>query len=456
MYKLKLATVAVALVAVLPVGPNVGHASAAPVAVTFGPGTDTFEVPAGVTQLSVDARGAQGGAVVGASATGGRGGRVSATLAVTPGEDLTVRVGAKGGVSPDDAGYGGGATGLQRGPDVLLVAGGGGGAGAGYDASIPGGNGGNGGGTSTGSHGGTGGPDSGCTGGAGGRGGTFGGAGGAGGAKTNPLSPNDQPGVAGAPGAAYPGTAGAGGVGGGRAGGWGGGGHLGGGGGGSGAMGDDATNCAGGGGGGGSSFGGTSTPGVQSGDGILTISYTPLSFSDVGPGHPFETEITWLVAAGITTGYDDGTYRPSSPVTRQATAAWLMRYAGASPPTPLLATFTDVAPGHPFFAEIEWAAAQSLVSGYSDGSYRPTASITRQAMAMILWRFAGSPTPVAGPPSFPDVPASSAFSDAIEWMAANEIAEGYPDGNFRPLGAITRQSAAAFLYRYDRAIGRSS
>lgn len=49
------------------------------------------------------------------------------------------------------------------------------------------------------------------------------------------------------------------------------------------------------------------------------------SFSDVSPGHPFYDEIEWLAHAGITTGYPDGTFRPGAPVTRQAMAAYLER-----------------------------------------------------------------------------------------------------------------------------------
>jgi len=49
------------------------------------------------------------------------------------------------------------------------------------------------------------------------------------------------------------------------------------------------------------------------------------TFSDVPPSHPFYNDITWLSRSGITTGYPDGTFRPGAPVTRQAMAAYLQR-----------------------------------------------------------------------------------------------------------------------------------
>lgn len=49
------------------------------------------------------------------------------------------------------------------------------------------------------------------------------------------------------------------------------------------------------------------------------------SFTDVPPGHPFHDQITWTADAGISTGYQDGTFRPNDPVTRQAMAAFMQR-----------------------------------------------------------------------------------------------------------------------------------
>ncbi len=54
-------------------------------------------------------------------------------------------------------------------------------------------------------------------------------------------------------------------------------------------------------------------------------------FSDVPSGHPFQDEIGWMADSGISEGFPDGTFRPTSPVTRQAMAAFLQRLAGHDP-----------------------------------------------------------------------------------------------------------------------------
>jgi hypothetical protein len=58
------------------------------------------------------------------------------------------------------------------------------------------------------------------------------------------------------------------------------------------------------------------------------------SFPDVPDSHPFHSEISWLVAAGVTEGYPDGTYRPSQPVTRGSMAAFMQRLAQSEPVEP--------------------------------------------------------------------------------------------------------------------------
>lgn len=179
------------------------------------------------------------------------------------------------------------------------------------------------------------------------------------------------------------------------------------------------------------------------------IEYVPTpSFTDVPRIHAFFAEIEWLARTGATTGYDDGTYRPGNAVTRQAFAAWLWRLAGepipAGPPP-----FSDVPPDHPFADAIAWAAEEDLTFGFPDGTFRPTNVITRQANMAFLWRLAGSPPP-AGDPPFSDVPPTHPFCNAIAWAAESGLAEGFPDGTFHPGDPVTRQAAAAFLFRAER------
>ncbi|OWY62428.1 hypothetical protein B7486_58490 [cyanobacterium TDX16] len=86
-------------------------------------------------------------------------------------------------------------------------------------------------------------------------------------------------------------------------------------------------------------------------------------------------------------------------------------------------TFSDVPPSHPFYEEIEWAAANGYTTGYPDGTFRGTQSVSKEAFAAFVWRAAGQPDPAACPSegtcwqdwcTFSDV-SGSAFVDALRW-----------------------------------------
>lgn len=174
------------------------------------------------------------------------------------------------------------------------------------------------------------------------------------------------------------------------------------------------------------------------------------SFTDVPEDHPMGGAIRWMGDRCLSVGYPDGTFRPGAAVTRQALAAQLHRLAG-SPPGPFPdPPFVDVPPDHPFRTAIAWMAAEGIAA--PGRRFRPTAPVTRQAAAAFLHRAAGSPGP--NPPAgFPDVPTDHPFSADVDWVAAEGIAHGYPDGTFRPGQPLARQAMAALLHRADEALG---
>jgi hypothetical protein len=177
----------------------------------------------------------------------------------------------------------------------------------------------------------------------------------------------------------------------------------------------------------------------------------PGPFVDVARTHPFCADIGWLKSADIAAGYTDGTFRPGTTVSRQAMASFLFNVEGSPgftlPSTP---TFSDVPATHPFYGAIEWLAAEGVVAGFPDGTFRPAAPVSRQAMAAFLFKLAPLVPLPACPPGgpFPDVPPSNPFCGQITWMTSAGIAEGYADGTFRPTNPVSRQAMSAFLHRF--------
>lgn len=187
--------------------------------------------------------------------------------------------------------------------------------------------------------------------------------------------------------------------------------------------------------------------------GSIEVEVCHALFTDVVSDNPFCWEIGWLSGSGVTTGFPDGSYRPSDGVTRQSMAAFMYRLAGSprgTDPGCSSAAFPDVSASHPFCGEIDWLVDEGITEGFADGNYRPTQGVTRQSMAAFMYRLAGAPggpDPACVGPAFTDVPESHPFCGEIAAVADGGVAEGFPDGSYRPTNSVTRESMAAFMYR---------
>jgi len=176
------------------------------------------------------------------------------------------------------------------------------------------------------------------------------------------------------------------------------------------------------------------------------------TFSDVPLDHPFFVEIESLAEQDVIRGFGDGTFRPTVDVTRQAAVAFLYRVAG-EPAVTFSQEFDDVGPEHPFAIEITWAVQEGVTTGFPDGTFRPTDTVTRRASSALLFRFAGEPAgdfAASAAAAFTDVTTDTAFANEIGWMVDAGITTGFPDDTFRPGISVTRQAQAAFLYRYQQ------
>jgi hypothetical protein len=169
------------------------------------------------------------------------------------------------------------------------------------------------------------------------------------------------------------------------------------------------------------------------------------AFSDVPDSHVFHDEINKLVELGIATGNADGTFGANMTITREAIMAFAYRTAG-SPDGTYTTTFTDVPTTNAFYNAIAWAQTTGVTNGFADGTFRPSLGLSREAFAAFVYRLAGSPAGT-NTESFSDVDSTDTFFDAISWAAANEIVNGYPDGTFKSAAAIKRQATAALLVR---------
>ncbi len=150
----------------------------------------------------------------------------------------------------------------------------------------------------------------------------------------------------------------------------------------------------------------------------------------------FYTSIRCLACLGILSGYSDGTFKPGNDVTRGQLSKIVANAAGFNEPVSGQ-TFSDVPSTHTFYEFIERMAARGIIGGHSDGTFKPSNPATRGQISKIVANAANMNEPVSGQ-RFSDVPSTHTFYEFIERMASRNIIGGYADGTFRPGANATR------------------
>ena len=193
-----------------------------------------------------------------------------------------------------------------------------------------------------------------------------------------------------------------------------------------------------------------------------TTAFPARTFADVPQKLQFSEEISWLASTGISTGWagsnGTSTFRPVTPIARDAMAVFIYRLAGSPEYTPPeISPFADVSTDNVYYKEIAWLAAEKISTGWTQDDdswiFRPLSPVARDAMAVFLYRFADRAAleePTVAP--FEDVPTDNVYFKQISWLASTGISSGWKaaDGTstFKPYAAINRDAMAVFMERY--------
>lgn len=184
---------------------------------------------------------------------------------------------------------------------------------------------------------------------------------------------------------------------------------------------------------------------------FLNAADVPVSFADVSADDYYYEAVLWAVSQGITLGTDDAHFSPDADCARGQLVTFLWRAAG-KPKAEQAALFSDVGADAYYGEAVRWAAALGIVTGYSDGCFGAGDSITRQQMAVMLYRFAralGMDTVQSGADArgFDDFEQVSAYAEeAIAWAANAAILRG-ADNRLMPQAPCTRAQMVTMLNR---------
>lgn len=180
-------------------------------------------------------------------------------------------------------------------------------------------------------------------------------------------------------------------------------------------------------------------------DGVLTVPLTgsanliirdnAKTFSDIKAGDWFAADVAFVTSRELFQGTGKDSFAPNLPASRAMLFAVLQRLSGEAVAPKEGETWYDGA--------MVWAKEK----GISDGT-APMENITRQQLAAMLYRYAGSPAATGGTAAFAD---SAKIADwaqsAMDWAVKTGILRG-TDGNLNPEGQATRAEVAAMLTRF--------
>ncbi len=167
--------------------------------------------------------------------------------------------------------------------------------------------------------------------------------------------------------------------------------------------------------------------------------------SDIG-GHWAEVNVKYVYANSLMNGYSDGTFGPDNKITRAEFATVMARFLGLADAPDKASHFTD--------CENHWAKGyigalvdKGIVNGVSDVLFAPDSTVTREQIALILSRTLAL-SPVHSEEKYADDALISSWAyDGVYSIFAAGIMKGDTNGNFSPLAGATRAEVATILYR---------
>lgn len=172
-------------------------------------------------------------------------------------------------------------------------------------------------------------------------------------------------------------------------------------------------------------------------------------FTDLGSvGTWYHEAVDYVLRNGLMGGYGNGTFGPNNNLTRAQFAQILFNKEGR-PVVNYLLQYGDVAEGAWYTEAIRWATSRGIVGGYGNGTFGPNDNITREQLAVMLWRYAGSPAATDKELHFTDADQASGYAlEALRWAVENGIINGYGDGQLAPQGLATRGQVAQMLMNF--------
>ncbi len=164
------------------------------------------------------------------------------------------------------------------------------------------------------------------------------------------------------------------------------------------------------------------------------------TFADVATTNKAFSAIEKLAAAGVISGYADGTFRPNAPVTRAELLKMIYKALDKPLATVKTSPFSDVKTTHELFSYIINAYNGGLIKGYNNKTFRPNQSVTRAEGSKMILKGFGITSDISRT-GFTDLDAKSDLTPYIAYLLSQELLSAN-NNKAQPNTALTRADTA--------------
>lgn len=172
------------------------------------------------------------------------------------------------------------------------------------------------------------------------------------------------------------------------------------------------------------------------------------AFTDLGDKQWYHDSIDYAVENGLLEGTSPTTMEPNATLIR-AQLAQILYNIEDKPAVTGEMIFEDVPASEWFYSPILWANQNDIINGTSPTTFEPLEDISRQDLALMLYRYAGEPKVTGDLDGFTDADQVGDWAEeAMAWAVAEGIVLGDTPTTLNPTGTATRAEAAAMLQRF--------
>ena len=174
-----------------------------------------------------------------------------------------------------------------------------------------------------------------------------------------------------------------------------------------------------------------------------------IPFKDVKEGKWYYKSVKYVYERDLMQGVAKDRFDPNGSLTRAMFVTILCRIHGGEKKN--TNDFSDVKPGKWYSGYVGWAASTGVVNGYSDGTFKPDANITRQEIATAMVRYIdysgkNLPRRATAPSVFADSSKVAKWArDYVETLRRAGVVNGDNNSNFNPKANITRAEVAQMI-----------